>query len=394
MNVLYLNGMSARGGASRSFVEMVSQMRGLGVNTYVLTSKDNEVNQKFTDLGIRNAPIGYREVLQSNAHAWYINASILSIRGILYYSLYWPTTLRILATMRNENISIIHSNSTHIDVGCEIARRINAVNIMHLREFSFDDYNCVSYRINLEKYYNRHVTRYISISKAVKSAWSKRGLDESKISVVYNGVDSQLIKPAEKWKGLPDKLKLCIIGGVFETKGQHQVVEALAKLPTNVKPNITLDIIGQPHADYLRRLKRIAKDGGIEAQVSFLGERKDVYDRLQDYHIGFMCSRAEAFGRVTVEYMHAGLGVIASNTGANPEIISDGVNGLLFPYGDADALAQRITGLYTHPERLAAMADAGRQSAKERFTMERNAKGVFDVYNEIINIMPPPASQS
>lgn len=58
-------------------------------------------------------------------------------------------------------------------------------------------------------------------------------------------------------------------------------------------------------------------------QIEFLGHRSDVNQLLQDAHIAVMASRCEAFGWVTVEYMMSGLAVIVSNTGANPEIVSE-----------------------------------------------------------------------
>ena len=95
-----------------------------------------------------------------------------------------------------------------------------------------------------------------------------------------------------------------------------------------------------------------ANQRGYLSQINFLGSINDVHERLGNYQIGLMCSRAEGFGRVTAEYMHAQLGVIASDSGANPELIQDGVNGLLFKSGDAKSLSECILRLYNNREFL------------------------------------------
>ena len=73
-----------------------------------------------------------------------------------------------------------------------------------------------------------------------------------------------------------------------------------------------------------------------------LGYREDVCSLLHEYDCGVMCSRSEGFGRVTAEYMMAGLPVIASDTGANPELVNEGQTGLFYRWGDTSDLAKKI----------------------------------------------------
>ena len=76
-------------------------------------------------------------------------------------------------------------------------------------------------------------------------------------------------------------------------------------------------------------MKKFAVRHGIAGQINFLGPRTDVHSMLGNYQIGLMCSKSEGFGLVTAEYMHAKLGVIASNTGASPELIDNEITGLV-----------------------------------------------------------------
>jgi glycosyltransferase involved in cell wall biosynthesis len=79
--------------------------------------------------------------------------------------------------------------------------------------------------------------------------------------------------------------------------------------------------------------------------VDIQGRTRDVGRYWSAAHVGLMCSQCEAFGRVTVEATRAGLPVCGTNAGGTPEIIDQGVNGLLSPAGDANALAANLMTL-------------------------------------------------
>jgi len=97
-----------------------------------------------------------------------------------------------------------------------------------------------------------------------------------------------------------------------------------------------------------------------------------------------MCSRSEGFGRVTAEYMHAQLGIIASDSGANPELIEDGVTGLLFKSGDAKSLADCIIRFYNNRELLIQLSHAAREKARREYTQHKNAENIYKIYQEIL----------
>jgi glycosyltransferase involved in cell wall biosynthesis len=91
----------------------------------------------------------------------------------------------------------------------------------------------------------------------------------------------------------------------------------------------------------------------------------------------------EPFGRVIIEGMAAGRPVIGSAAGAVPEIIQDGVNGLLTPPGDVDALAWAMARVLEDPAALR-WAEAGRQTVLERFTVERHVAAIQRIYEQVL----------
>ena len=97
-----------------------------------------------------------------------------------------------------------------------------------------------------------------------------------------------------------------------------------------------------------------------------------------------MASKSEAFGRVTIEYMMANIAVIASNTGANPELIDNQKNGLLYNYNDYEDLKNKIVLLKNNKEMRKEIAENGCESSK-KYTAEINASSIYNLYKEVFN---------
>ena len=114
----------------------------------------------------------------------------------------------------------------------------------------------------------------------------------------------------------------------------------------------------------------------LEKNVRFLGYQKNFYEKLAGYDCGIMCSRSEGFGRVTVEYMMAGLPVLASDTGANAELIENGVTGLLYHFPDVENLKNELLYMLEHKKEV---SDMGIASLKRGGGFFRRKHGRFGV---------------
>src|SRR5205823_11645068 len=113
--------------------------------------------------------------------------------------------------------------------------------------------------------------------------------------------------------------------------------------------------VGEGNLEYRQRLTAMVKRHNLQDRVVFTGFL-DPLPFVQSADIALVCSTCEAFGRVTVEGLLAGKPVIAANSGASPELIQDGFNGLLYKMGDVEELAQRIRYLYEQPDIAKRMA--------------------------------------
>ena len=173
-----------------------------------------------------------------------------------------------------------------------------------------------------------------------------------------------------------------IIGFLRPYKRQEQAIRALAYLKKDY-PNIRLLIVGLGHQDYLKSLKKISKDLGVEDQVEFCGYISNPFDAYLKVNAAIMCSRYEAFGRVTAEAMAACKPVIGYNSGGTAEIIENEVTGLLYNGGYED-LAYCMRRFIENPKWAQQLGINGWEKAQREYTIEICAKRVYNVLCEVL----------
>src|SRR5205814_42692 len=144
-----------------------------------------------------------------------------------------------------------------------------------------------------------------------------------------------------------------VFGRITRWKGQDVVLRALAKLS-----DVRAIFVGEEEdREYANELRSLAND-----RVRFLGFREDARELMSAVDcIVHVSTAPEPFGRVIVEGMLALRPVIATNAGGVPEIIEDGVSGILVAPGNADELAAAIRRVFSDPTEAARMAARGRE---------------------------------
>ena len=179
---------------------------------------------------------------------------------------------------------------------------------------------------------------------------------------------------------MDNKMKLCIVGGISEAKNQIDLINAVQLLPNY---DFTLDIIGEGISQYVAKLKATVKNKGLDKKINFVGHKTKIGELLADYDIGIITSKNEAFGRVTIEYMLAGVPVIASDAGANKELIDNGNTGVFYELGDVQGLADKIEELISDKEYRQKLSLNAYNVAVNNYTAQNNAQKVLEVYNKV-----------
>jgi glycosyltransferase involved in cell wall biosynthesis len=198
-----------------------------------------------------------------------------------------------------------------------------------------------------------------------------QGVKGDRVRVIHNCLDPQWPigaasePPADRYV-----LALSRLSRADAYKGVDTLIEAVARL-TQAKVELQLRVVGS--GEDLPRLQALARACGIADRVRFLGWQSDEEVRRLYEGCAFFAlpSRKEGFGLVYLEAMAAGKAVIAASATAVPEIVLDGVTGLLVPYGDIAATAAALAELAERRPAARLMGLEGRKRVESRFTFAR-----------------------
>jgi len=225
--------------------------------------------------------------------------------------------------------------------------------------------NLVPLRLNA-----RIVDRVIVNSEAVREITCRNeGYPERKVTVIYNGYPEVVLPalPHNDETPVSATLRMVLVANIRPVKRIQDAIEAVGIVRKSC-PDCSLTVVGDGDST---ELAEFCRKTGVAAQVHFHGPSTNVTALLPGFDIGLLCSESEGFSNTLVEYLQAGLPVICSDVGGNPEIIEQGVNGLLYPAGDIDALSAHILALAGDRQRRTAMGAAGRAKVKSAYGLSK-----------------------
>ncbi|OCX67986.1 hypothetical protein A6M27_15285 [Acidithiobacillus thiooxidans] len=175
-----------------------------------------------------------------------------------------------------------------------------------------------------------------------------------------------------------------VFGRLSPWKGQDVFLRTLAMMPA-----VQGLIVGSPmfgEDAYAQHLEQEIKTLGLENRVKLLGFRSDIPELMKTCDIIAHTSIApEPFGRVIVEGMLSGRPVVASKSGGPNEIIENGVTGMLYTPGDSQALQSVLSEIINEPEQALLMAQRGRETALNRFSLDNMHKRLDDIITVCFN---------
>jgi glycosyltransferase involved in cell wall biosynthesis len=179
----------------------------------------------------------------------------------------------------------------------------------------------------------------------------------------------------------PHATVLVHVGRFAPPKNHALLIEAFARVRTDTP--LYLLLVGGGELE--GRVREQVAGLGLEGRVRFLGVRSDVADILNASDVFVLSSSWEGRPMSVMEAMAAGLPVVSTAVGGVPELVVNGVSGLLVPAGDAQALAEAIVQLGCDANRRAAMGNAARQTALERFDVRVMSRAYATLYLELLH---------
>lgn len=223
----------------------------------------------------------------------------------------------------------------------------------------------------LERFLHARMDRITGNSRAVVQQLQEEGVKPTKLRLIYNGISfpPSRSRPSASRSKSRAGLRMVVTANLIPYKGHADLFLALGGIRKKLPENWELLLAGRD--DGLRpELEALAVRMGIAARVKFLGSVSNVNEILASSHLGILCSHEEGFSNAILEYMAAGLPVVATRVGGNSEAVVHGVTGLLVPPKNPRMLGEALLAL-TGPRRREKMGRAGMVRVRARFSLER-----------------------
>lgn len=344
IRVLFLDHAPVMGGAELSLLDILAGLKGNSVETVLLAPRQGKLYKKAGELGIPVLDLQWsggilslkRQELERNPLRL-----ITGLPGII--GIVW----RIRSILRREGFDAVYTNVLKSHILGGLAGRLAGVKVIwHFRDIPVQGLSRLVSRAGASLLPDR----IIAVSRAVAAQFAP-----SRTTVIYNGFDFERIlrraqeplpgqMPGRSW--LDEKRPIVgIVGQISRWKGQDVFLKAVSLL-AGKHPEARFLIIGGAifaEDDFRRELEEQVRSEGLADRIAFTGHLDNPYPAMRRLAVLVHCPvEPEPFGRVLVESLVLGVPVVAARIGAAEEIIGDGVNGLLVPPGDPEALARGV----------------------------------------------------
>lgn len=384
MKILYITNGDDKYGGAQCLMELMEHIQKYrDVEVVLLNPAKNNLNSWCSERRIENYSVKYCEQMYSKHN----KGIIFLIKYFSYFVKYFflnPIAIRKIERIIDiKSFDIIHTNTSTIDIGMILAKRNKIKHVWHLREFGEEDMNFIPFRRKCYKRMDQAGGSFIAISDIIRNSWIKKGISEKRITRIYDGVKAEKIIYNKKVFS-SDTIKIIFAGSIIKFKDQEQLIRALSLMSNEERKSFKVDFWGNGKPEYVKKLQNMIHKYNLESTIRFKGYTDNLYQKLLDYDVGINCSYSEAFGRVTVEYMIAGLLTIASDTGANSELIEDGETGILFRKDMDSSLSIKLRWIKENRDKCKNITNYGKRYAIENYAIEKNIEYFYEFYKMLI----------
>jgi len=372
-NVLFIIDSFEQGGSERQAMQLLTQLHASGKCRVYLACLQNRgsLRAEADQLGI------------GEIHEYALNS---------FYDLNFAKQLRRLVHfIREKKIDVVHTHCFYTNIFGMTGAFLAGVRARVTSKGETD-----GFRTPLQKRAERAAFRLshrvIANCLVVQNQLIREGVSPSKIIQHYNGLDLDRLKVREGLRReealaefeLPiDRRYLSIVANLRNPVKDHPMFLRAAARVRAAVPDAGFAIAGE--GELMDGLRELAAQLGIQDDVFFLGRCDHVADLLFASEIGVLSSKAEGFANAILEYMAAGLPVVATDVGGAREAITEGETGYTVASGDDQKMAEHLIELLNDPKRAQAMGQRGRSFVAERFSCDRHLQNTLELYDELLS---------
>jgi len=362
--ILYLSSSVNLWGARKSLLDILTHLDRKTFSPIVVCSSSGPLTEKLDEI-----KIPYRIV---KMRLW---------RKGKYFPWIPHTVIRLAKLIKEERISLVHSNS-HSDApyGILACRFRKIPMISHIRDIIQQD--------KTGKYLLKHADRIIAVSSAAADAFKDMKDRDKKLLVINNSLDMNKFKVTEDIRNelniSRDDMVIGIVGQISRLKG-HDVFLKAASIVLKKNKNVKFLIVGEVRRERDQGLcEALINKLNLKENVIFTGYRDDVANLMASIDILAFPTLKESFGRSAIEAMAHAKPVVASNVGGVPEIVIDGKTGTLVPPGSPEKLADGLLELINDKKKREDMGNEGLRVVREKFDIKDMMNRIENAYKTLL----------
>jgi glycosyltransferase involved in cell wall biosynthesis len=365
--ILFIHGITRMGGAERELLIILQELPRLGYSPVVVCPDRGPLGEELGRLNIemRHVPLPpWHKVFAFPRR----NLAIHCLREV----------------MEEVRPALIHVNDIWwVPQSLRAAVGLTVPILAHVRQ-EIEPQKVRRYRLD-------QLDAVLPISRNVHESLEAGGVRGERLLTVYSGLDMSHVPRKEDGYRRRDRfgipLDVPLIGTVanlFPRKGIDVMIRALP-LMLAYFPNAHYLIVGAGDPGYEGTLRSLVETLGLGGAVHFVGFQEEVYSCLAAMDVYVHPALMEGFGIAILEAMAMGKPVVASRVGGIPEVVRDGLTGLLVSPGNPEALALALVRLLQDPNSRQGMGRAGKQRVEEHFTLEHTMSTLQGLYAQLLS---------